>query len=234
MKSIFIGDVHHKIEIAERICQLEQDADEIVFIGDYLDDYGDSSIKTKKTCDWLIKSLKRPNRVHLIGNHDLHYFCLHEEIQGSGFGVDKWKRFCDHEVSKKRDRFKFFHISQGFLCSHAGIHPSLVHPIEGCAPDWLKEQEENIWIYLDSRRVHPLVAVGRGRGGYSAHGGITWQDWNEEFECVSGMNQIVGHTRSRDNDVRIKNGENSINYCIDTELKKYLEVIDGKVNIKNI
>jgi len=54
-----------------------------------------------------------------------------------------------------------------------------------------------------------ILAVGACRGGTASQGGPLWLDWNEEFEAIRELPQIVGHTRS----ISLRQRENS--FCID-------------------
>lgn len=39
-----------------------------------------------------------------------------------------------------------------------------------------------------------LFKAGSARGGPEPVGGVTWCDWDQEFEPTPGLHQIVGHT----------------------------------------
>lgn len=232
MKSIHIGDVHHKIEIAEHICSKHPD-NLIVFHGDYFDDYGDDVEKTKLTADWLVKSLQNPKRVHLWGNHDIQYFHRLSDLTCSGFDQEKYEAIRNHPIWELQDKFQLAAEVNGFLCTHAGLNPEFLPPT-GWSYEWFVSKIGEVFVYLTSRRVHWLLGVGYARMGFQKIGGITWQDWTQEFQPIPGVNQICGHTRNAANSVRKKEGENSVNYCIDTELKKYLEVTDGVATIRSV
>ena len=72
MKTLIVPDIHNKIIEAESIIDHER-PDNIVFLGDYFDDFNDSPIIAQQVAEWLKQSLKKPNRIHLIGNHDICY-----------------------------------------------------------------------------------------------------------------------------------------------------------------
>jgi hypothetical protein len=57
--------------------------------------------------------------------------------------------------------------------------------------------------------------VGFARGGMQKVGGITWLDWQQEFQPIPDLNQIVGHSELRIPEQ--KSTRNSMNYCLDTK-----------------
>ena len=74
--------------------------------------------------------------------------------------------------------------------------------------------------------LHPLLRAGWVRGGDQAKGGCTWLDWDEEFEDIPGVPQIVGHTIGKE--PRWKGAS----LCLDTQLRHYAVIEDGKVTVK--
>ncbi len=77
-KILAIGDIHTKIWIIEKVTELINDYDKVVFCGDYADDFSASPQDTITTWDAL-KYLQTKNRgkVELvIGNHD--YIYVHD------------------------------------------------------------------------------------------------------------------------------------------------------------
>lgn len=73
-KILAIGDIHQ----APNLEQIEatiarENPDRVIFVGDYFDQWHDHPDHAAKTARWLKQSLADPKRVHLLGNHDLHY-----------------------------------------------------------------------------------------------------------------------------------------------------------------
>jgi hypothetical protein len=121
-----------------------------------------------------------------------------------------------------------------WLCSHGGIHPSLLHPFLGFdKASLLALEEEALWKLRYCQQVTPFIAAGRGRGGPARVGGVDWLDWETEFIPINGLNQIVGHSNGKE--VRVKKGLDSVNYCVDTHLHHIVEVFeDGSLKIKKV
>ena len=60
-----------------------------------------------------------------------------------------------------------------------------------------------------------------------------WLDFNDEFEPVDGLNQIVGHTNQRTNGCAWVFADNSDNYCIDCFQNQYMVIENKAIKIKN-
>lgn len=195
MKTIIFSDIHHRIDWIEAfIC--DQEFDELIFIGDYLDNWGDSVKDAKNTAKWLKHSLTCPNRIHLMGNHDAPVaFPSIRAYRCSGWTQEKSDAVNSIMTRDDWNKLKLCHFSQGWLMSHAGAHPHIFsHPIKGCT---IPDIEEQCQKALESSRMgspsHYMMA-GRSRGGAMLVGGVIWCDWNDDFQPIEGISQIVGHT----------------------------------------
>ena len=67
-------------------------------------------------------------------------------------------------------------------------------------------------------------------------GGITWQDFREEFEPIDGLKQLVGHSRRKKIEGHPLEGTINLEECdnlnIDCGLFEYLIISNGKLQIK--
>ena len=240
MKSLIIPDIHNKFETAEKIIATETNVDEIVFTGDYFDDHGDDRRDALKTVTWLKESLEKTNRIHCIGNHDAYYLLAPEDKWHRAKKGNEWL-MCSGNTTSKFNTIRYaledydfsalrlYYYTQGFFCSHAGLHPSLfVRPFVG-----LNKLEEDCKDALQKAKLGiytEVLGAGRARGGRQNYGGLTWLDWVGEFEPIHGVNQIVGHSYSVA--PRYKNLEDSVNLCLDTKLAHYALITDRKIEIK--
>jgi hypothetical protein len=239
---LIVPDVHERITKLKSVLKEYEYVDWVVFIGDFMDSFDLLTWNTHETIKWLRDNLGNPKYRFIWGNHDLHYAFPVDGVICSGYDPNK-QLLLDSHLNHK------FHWSQfslkhwignaddpqetQWLCSHAGLHPYLLHPIKGFDRDALQEMEDEAMDQLQfNQKVLPLIAPGRGRGGYARVGGLTWLDWDREFVPVPGLNQIVGH--SPDKTVRVENTADSTNYCIDTHLRHVVVVTDGNVVVKDV
>jgi hypothetical protein len=197
---LIIPDIHLKWEMANRIID-HVGADEIIFLGDYFDDFNDTPEMVNEMVDWLEHSVRQPNRIHIVGNHDMHYAFPEPKFICSGF--KQWKMFIirDRLSQKFWENLKFYHILDGtWFCSHAGLHdlhvPHRIKDLRADRPVFLTALSE----YLDKEIIKGfrgkswIFRAGRARGGIQRVGGITWCDYTREFKPVVGLNQLLGHT----------------------------------------
>lgn len=199
--TLIIPDIHLKHELAEKII-LGVKHDEVIFLGDYFDDFGDTPEMVNNACDWLEYSVNQPNRIHLFGNHDMQYAFTNRSFQCSGY--EQWKYFIIHDnLSPKKvwDKVKHYHIlDDQWLLTHAGLHKQLLpNHIANLYPNretFLKEVSR----YLDQEIVKGfrdqgwIFEAGASRGGMQRVGGIIWCDHNNEMYPILGLNQIYGHS----------------------------------------
>lgn len=197
---LILPDLHLQWEAAQKIIDFVG-ADDIIFLGDFFDDFNDDPESVNEMCDWLENSVKQPNRIHLFGNHDCHYAFPAEHWRCSGY--TQWKHFIvrdriDHTVWNK---FKFYHILDNtWLLSHGGLHksnlPENIANLHTNRPAFLKE----ISNYLDNEIIEGhrqnswIFCAGHSRGGFQRVGGITWCDHNKEMLPITGLSQIYGHS----------------------------------------
>jgi predicted phosphodiesterase len=229
MKSLVIGDVHTKVDLVEKILsKIEKNYKEIIILGDFFDSFAGNIESNEKTAQWLRESLNKPNRIHLYGNHDFHYrFYKNRLITGSGYSRNKADAINKILTKENWNKLKFFYVSQNFVFSHAGFHQGLLHLINGFDSDYIYSKIMKEYFEINNSYVGSYFGIGKARGGNLTKGGILWQDWDLEFEPISDVNQILGHTPGKF--VRYRNYNDSINVCVDTNLKYILSIDNGKL-----
>jgi len=139
MENIYIGDVHGR-KTWKDVLDKNPEADNYVFIGDYLDSYYIQPLEQLENLIEIVEFKKNPlvylvgkrkkttvPKVHLlIGNHDIHYWSgilLRGETSGY-----QTKMFPVYNQIFEEDK-KEFQISCTIgdkLCSHAGISPEFL------------------------------------------------------------------------------------------------------------
>ena len=231
MKTLIIPDIHTKFDIAEIFIDKEK-PDNVVFLGDYFDTFDDTLEITEQTSLWLKDSLKKKNRIHLLGNHDLSY--KDTRFACSGFSEEKLI------VLKKvrMDLTKLQHYcwvgdedGDGWLCTHAGLSKEFYEFYKN--KDNYDDESVNDFLarYCSDPKLQlRLYDCGPSRGGQDDYGGIVWCDYFD-FVDIPNTKQIFGHTRR----AGLIHTENHI--CLDSGLQNYAVYEDddgnGKITIKS-
>jgi len=238
-KIVVFSDVHNEIIKTKKIIEKEG-ADYNICLGDWFDSfYLDNTYHYRITAEYLVKDfLSKENNITLFGNHDLHYFFKNKYTLCSGYETRKHEAIWEViESFSTVDKFKWYIWIDNYLCTHAGLHPNFIDPACKNNEDinnFLEKESERADSALIDQTEHWFYGAGRSRGGRQRQGGIVWLDFNDEFECVDNLNQIVGHTNQRNQACSVLiNAENSDNMCIDCHQNQYLVIQNEKINIKN-
>jgi hypothetical protein len=234
MKTIIISDLHNRVDWVEPTLSLLE-YDNVVFLGDYFDDFNDMHKDAENAAKWLKQSLNKPNRIHLIGTHDLWYmFPWNSYIKASGNSSGKSKAI--NKILTKDDwsKLKLFNFEQNHLLTHAGLHPFINLEYDNTKIKVSKDIQRFIdLVEFSTNYALNRVSCGNGdrwlsastaRGGDQLYGGIIWLDWDDEFMPIANMNQIVGHTTH--NVPQEMHTKNSKNYCLDTK-NKHIGILEN-------
>jgi hypothetical protein len=246
MNIIVIGDIHNHWVEAEQIASLYDKTHRVIFLGDYFDNFGDTAQDAIQTAQWLKESLHKPNRIHLMGNHDINYSYLNykKDANGnlqniyncSGYDLKKDDAINRVMLTVDWDKIKFAHFENEFWFSHGGFHPYwFEHPIKGMDNDYILEKLAKATDdYLNRTWNEIIGAVGRCRGGVQKVGGILWLDDYREGQVICNFKQVFGHTPTMNKisinyDPDIKKG---VNINVDCGLCQVLEISeDGTYNV---
>lgn len=232
MKTIVISDLHNRYSWVESALSspLLKPYDRVVFLGDYFDDFYDTIEDIKKVAKWLKQSLSKSNRIHLCGTHELWYrFPNNPYLKASGNTKQKSDVINDILTEKDWNQLRLYYYEQDFLLTHAGVHSNLIGKTDLSKQEMLnriKSETEKALQDVKNGRINPYLGAGLSRGGRQAVGGITWLDWHDEFEPVSHINQIVGHTELRQTEE--KTTDNSKNYCMDTK-NRHIGILENGI-----
>jgi len=197
-----------------------------VFVGDYFDSFiYDHHDHVRRTANWLKRGLAHPDRVYLLGNHDLPYAYPY---LATCPGWTSEKHRVIRTVLEDADWAKFqllYSPNASWLFSHAGVSRSLVPEEVSDVPEWLSVQVDVGLSFMKFERPHWIFCGGRRRGG-SDVGGPLWCDFSD-FEPVPNLNQVFGHTPPADGQplMRQKNTVDSTNICIDAGGSKGLRSV---------
>lgn len=208
MKTLAIGDIHAKSWIFYEVAEVLDFYDKIVFVGDYVDNWGSGAIKSIASWKTLYMFMQsNPGKVHaVIGNHDYAY--IHPEIAGRSSGWDPMTFSLLNTPENKflKDWLLTLPVTlelDGVTFSHAGV-----------TDQWNgREDIPSLW-----NDASPIWARPRQFGG-----NVTYKQ----------IPQVIGHNPSQE----IWNPEPHV-WCIDTFSehqdnspigdRSLLEIIDGK------
>lgn len=191
MKTFVVGDLHGKVEYAEKMLQLaDQNHTRIVFLGDYVDSYDRKPLDSVNTVMVILEALRsNDNVIALLGNHELSY--LDPSMRCSGFN-SAIAAHLTHLKTELFNHFQYYHwVDDQTLITHAGITANFDRTALGNCDAELK----TIQMVLNEPEFRN--AIGYSRGGSYPYGGIFWCDWRDEFVPFQHVAQIVGHTRTQ-------------------------------------
>jgi hypothetical protein len=201
MKTLIIPDVHEKMYELQNIIEKYPDVERRIFLGDYFDsfEYNQKYEHHEKFCYYLKELAADLKNIMLAGNHDVQYFDLTNRYGCSGY--DRNKHYIITKILGSTwldENLKFVHAElcndKLFVFSHAGINPHFLKPYANLDVKYFENMNKDIQFKFTNNIKDPLLMAGQARWGFNKHGGITWQDWREEFKDIEEINQVVGHT----------------------------------------
>lgn len=206
---LLLFDPHENVAWVRAVLERERGGwDHLLLGGDYFDAFGRPDRGGPAEMCVELQELRRTlgsRLTVLLGNHDISYLEARPFIvrgvplgatayTASGFsrpsaeivlgllGPDWWREA------------RLFAEVNGHLVSHAGVAAEFWPERPSVAESLAALQEEADRAQEEIGIPHPLLGVGLPRGGMQARGGLTWLDFNEEFEDVLPLPQIFGHT----------------------------------------
>lgn len=231
---LILPDLHNRIATHQAIIDQEQ-ADRVLHLGDYWDDWGDGPHHARLTAEWVRERI-RFGDILLLGNHDIWYLYKYQHHRCPGNDWRKENAIDTTLTHKDTQAFLLFYwLRSDLLATHAGLAGPWVpqgttkRNMHGVVEEQLSEAETRV-KYGDT---HPLIhCCSQVRGGWHKVPGVLWQSW-EEFAPVPGLSQIVGHTPAAE--PRILRAFGGTNYCIDTHSRHYAVLEeDGKIYVRSV
>ena len=258
---LVISDIHNRHAKVQKLLETVE-YDRCIMLGDFFDDFNDFPEDVRQTALWLRDTVIPNKKITILtGNHCQSYiYSFNPNAWCTGFTKEKHAAiFSVLDYDTFRANFKWFHVEQGFLFSHAGVTNKVWKEIQRMEPEgtalfdvlhrWVDKSDNGIRTLT----AMPLFEAGWSRGGRQANGGMTWADWSE-FGPISGVNQIVGHTPHKVPEINIQfddgvvkrinaydwawNSEKlltrnvtSLNFALDTHSHHFAIIEDGKVQL---
>lgn len=203
-KVVVVPDVHGRT-FWENVKQKTADADEIIFLGDYVDPYAYEE-DVDQTTKGLLNNFSNiisfakycPCKcILLLGNHDLHY--LFNSVEECSRFDDRIKSEFKRLYSENKGLFKFAYSLENVLFTHAGVSNEWLKSngleFDGTAKglaDLINEIGE------DENNVGKILCqCGPYRWGWDRQSGPMWCDINEHSDLThpESIKQIISHTQ---------------------------------------
>lgn len=237
MKKIVIGDIHGR-ELWRDIVAREEDADKIIFLGDYVDTHENiTPIQQVENLRRICKfaSSRKDQVVLLLGNHDYHYLPGIDE-HCSGY-QPMMKMSFEYEYRKYNHLFKLaYQDEMGYLYTHAGLTNTFYHNLTSEKPIAGADSPARI---LNKFFKQNYRGFGFYPGDLSGYGKDKRQSciWVRPQALVNDFfpvpKQFVGHTSFGGIRREIVEGGRELWLC-DALVGEgeYVEIIDSTVTIK--
>ena len=220
---LVIPDVHGRTFWKASVERYLDTVDRIVFLGDYLDPYGEFIPEDIFNNLMEIIELKNRNRDKVIllkGNHDQHYYSgiFFERAAGSRLSPQYWGKYSE-TFNEYKDLFQLIYLEKvkevPYLFSHAGLTAYWIEKVNSKVwklPDGdISVADPNIVEMInklddtdEGQEVLAVVGNRRTRIGGETTGSLLWADVHEydtsQAPQVYGLNlvfQVFGHTRLR-------------------------------------
>lgn len=203
MKILTIADLHGKSIWKQLVA--ENEADKIVFLGDYVDAFGlsDEDIYSNLV-EVIAFANENPDKVVLLlGNHDIQY------IYGEQFRCSGYRRsmeFSLHRLFEENKHLFQIAFQQGsHLWTHAGISKRWFDLYYSEIRAKVGAFSQN-FAYILNEAVNSsllremLFACGKASGGFDITSGPLWvrpDSVNGNAPFNHSIHQIVGHTQMR-------------------------------------
>lgn len=229
MKTLFVGDIHGKIEIMEFVEKTFPDHLK-VFVGDLVDAF-DRTRKQQLDCvEKALAMIQRGDTKVLLGNHELSYLIPHMRCSGYAGTMDGMMLPFKKDIWKHFDYYLWYPENK-LLVTHAGLGLYI----------WNEKHLtlDTLGIILAQWKLDGFYTgvngwIGKARGGVDRIGGIFWCDYFKEFAPIPGLTQVFGHTNIPK---QLPPGIviDGTNYNIDCLVRKveFLEYDDGKFQVIN-
>ncbi len=230
---LLVGDVHGNYTKVKAFLDYKPNEPH-GFIGDYFDSF----IATVEQQIETFKLIVNSDSLILTGNHDLQYFKTADyRVKCSGFTNNMNIVDC---VEEHKHLFKAAICIDDHVITHGGVHPNLfgkkqkgmskheiVSKINEDFELYKTHSIDGIRKFFDNYETC-IFNIGSCRGGWNQFGGPFWLDYRYE-KLDRNFNQVIGHTKHKDNIKKIKNGSHSNVIAIDTVKYECYNTSTGEV-----
>jgi len=229
--TLLIFDIHQDTNWIQRILEKEDgNFTHLLLGGDYFDAKSDRAGSIADICALLLELEDKygDDMTLLWGNHDIHYLETiptmrrhqnprHQRYKIPGdYSNSKAKKLSKLLPRRLLDKGRLFTKISGHLISHAGIAAKFWPSADSAEAsiETLNRLSHEAMLKLPYE-ANPLLLPGKTRGGDQATGGLTWLDFDEEFEDALQLPQIFGHTPSFAETIISRARRKGNSWCLD-------------------
>lgn len=235
MKQVIIPDLHGDT-LWKRIIQEHQDADRIIFLGDYMDSFVIPGLDQVKNLREIIQFKENNDKevILLIGNHDHHYFPWIGYTGTSGYQNAMSKTF-EYEFETYQRLFQMAFVDENeYVFTHAGITESFlyINGIGNTSIYSIVDVINDLFIY----KPNIFIFNHADRSGCGDHifQSPIWVRPQSLYRDGIKQIQIVGHTpQPRINPEKSKRQGYWLTDVMQTT-KEYLVIINEKIMINKL
>jgi predicted MPP superfamily phosphohydrolase len=242
MKTICIGDLHGR-SVWKLIVNMEQDADRVIFVGDYFDSYDlNTDAQLNNFLDILeFKKSSGKEVVLLLGNHDAHYDSRVGYTGTSGYQqVGRYQ--IEPVIDANREHLQIAYQLDKYLFSHAGVSQVFMDDIFG-KDNWNIDNVAEELNELFRYKPHAFTFNGWDPYGNDDKQTPIWirpsalMRANKKSELKAKYIQIFGHTETSGinlNHIKKAAGGKYYNIdCLGTS-GEYLIIENDKIKVGSI
>lgn len=234
MKIVVIGDIHGSKKW-KKIVEKEENADKIIFIGDYFDSFDFKPIEQIENFKNIHEyKLNNSAKVELlIGNHDFHYMWGIED-EYSGYNWVHSNDYCQLISESLKENFlKICHVEDKFMFTHAGISKTWLESVDIVNDENIVDNINELFKYQPRKFGFTMGKNFSPYGNDKEQTPLWIRPQALEGDAIEGYTHVVGHTQHVSIKDYMRKYKRSI--CVDVlPMNEYLVITDGEVIVKDI
>jgi predicted phosphodiesterase len=195
MEALIVGDLHGNLPFYEKLRDKTQQ--KLILVGDLIDSRHFTRYQQQTLLELVLNDIEAGRTECIFGNHEMSYLVPRMRATGYASSFDSqimplnWRmwRYMKPYILDKESKI---------LITHAGLSQNILTEakiMDGFSGTTMDDLEAFLEVSWRTPTYESYVYhIGMARGGSELCGGIFWCDFNLEFQPISGLVQIFGHT----------------------------------------